>query len=936
MKSILYIFTITLFYFFVLTNHITAQQTPAFDSTFAKNGVGRYSFISDSSNAQKSTKILLQPDGKVITVATTSNLDNGSIIVRRFLGSGKTDSSFGVNGTFLLRDGFYSSAQSADLSPDGKIYICATYRNASQSNSSNEDFYVIALSNSGKMDSSFNYNGRLLIPVADTGADYATSIAVQQDGKIVVAGITYKGLYGHYTDTGYAFVRINNNGIFDKSFGKNGKAIIYLHNINTQNYEGKNLEDIALRNQKIILTGAITSPGLYHNTDLIVLRLNHDGKLDSTFAGKGIYNISNAECVNCDDDDRAYAVAIQGDDKILIASEYQNDRISVTRLNENGKIDSSFHQNGKFIYPEFGGGSDSYVPSSISADSNNNVFVTGTVFYSDYGMQSIIFKLKNSGNLDPSFNFKPNYDLYNSGTANLALRPGGKLWVLGEGDYYFRLNKNGLLDSSFNTDGVKLTPYSITYDLTTDVKFQENGKILVAGVDDYGSNDKFFVFRLNKNGKTDSSFKLYINNSYTSSVKIAIQPNGRIVIATGNYHIIRLNKDGSIDSSFGKNGEVQLPVYGVYQSCVGAMIQPNGKIIVAGSGNIYNYGNQLNYYAARLNSNGNLDNTFSTDGVQEIKTGNTDYSIATSVGLLSNGKIVLAGYSYDYTYSGRHNGHTSLIVLQSNGNLDNTFNTNGMLLDTLTSKVNNTKLFINDAGSLRVFSRGNSHLYVLKLNSDGSFDSTFNGDGRNDLIYSDKSLIPSVEEQDGNFLGVKSDFAYNDGIYVVKYKRNGELDSSFGKNGKYLIKTPDYIDFNAIITLQPDNKIVLAATSQFNKPGYCTEVIRLVQDSAKTIASVNKNSNPNYSKIVQDIKQQFAVYPNPAKQNLYIMPLGCASINNADINITDMNGRVIFAAKAVDVSKQGYSINIAALANGIYIIQIYTNTNISRIKFAKE
>ena len=131
--------------------------------------------------------------------------------------------------------------------------------------------------------------------------------------------------------------------------------------------------------------------------------------------------------------------------------------------------------------------------------------------------------------------------------------------------------------------------------------------------------------------------------------------------------LVRYNSNGSLDSSFSDNGiqNANLNWFGQINSLA---LQADGKIVAAG--NVWN-GSNNDVAVARYNTNGSLDSTFSSNGIQQTDLGNSE-DIGSSVAVQSDGKIVVAGSVYNYA-------NTDFVIIRYNtdGSPDVSFNSNG-------------------------------------------------------------------------------------------------------------------------------------------------------------------------------------------------------------------------------------------------------------------
>ena len=166
----------------------------------------------------------LQHDGKIVVAGSTGQSSGNFFAVVRLNGDGSLDTSFGSDGTLTTKLGQgESQAASVALQADGKIVVAGyTFFQPGR-------LFALARYNSdGSLDTSFDGNGKLTTQFSNVddlpgfgfvqSFDQATSIAVQADGKIVVAGYTIKN-----SGTDFAIARYNSDGSLDTSFNEDGK-----------------------------------------------------------------------------------------------------------------------------------------------------------------------------------------------------------------------------------------------------------------------------------------------------------------------------------------------------------------------------------------------------------------------------------------------------------------------------------------------------------------------------------------------------------------------------------------------------------------------------------------------------------------------------------------------------------------------------------------
>ncbi len=320
----------------------------------------------------------------------------------------------------------------------------------------------------------------------------------------------------------------------------------------------------------------------------------------------------------------------------------------------------------------------------------------------------------------------------------VAIQNDGKIVAAGSGgngggnDFsVVRYNTDGSLDSSFGTNGKVITDTGGDHDEASSIAIQENAKIVVAGGRMFAGAFDFVVVRYNTDGTPDSSFGtsgiVTTNISGYSAVKsVAIQSDGKIVVAgigessSGyNFAIVRYNTDGTPDSSFGTAGIVTTDVNG---SASSVTIQDDGKIIAAGDS--YD-GDSIIYFALiRYNTDGTPDISFGTNGIVTTNIGSVGYSDAKSVLVQKDGKIVAAGRTNTETHP-----YFALVRYNSNGTLDTSFGTDGVVITEVSSADGADSVTIQDNGKIVVAGGMFSDFALVRYNTDGTPDASFGTDG---------------------------------------------------------------------------------------------------------------------------------------------------------------------------------------------------------------
>lgn len=235
-------------------------------------------------------KVLVQPDGKIVVIGKGTAISTfGDFSIARFNYDGSGDLTFGNNGkvstTFGIQD---SLSRAAVFQTDGKIVVVGQAR---ANNTSGDDFGIIRYNSNGTVDNSFGNSGKVFTSFTDTSSDYANDVAIKSDGKILVSGNSSAG--------GFALAQYNINGSLDTAFGIGGKVIISIGNTGNNNSAIAVQEDGKIILAGSITNSVGIPPETQYQIGLA--RLNSNGSLDSSFDTDGKVSTSFGSYVICND-----------------------------------------------------------------------------------------------------------------------------------------------------------------------------------------------------------------------------------------------------------------------------------------------------------------------------------------------------------------------------------------------------------------------------------------------------------------------------------------------------------------------------------------------------------------------------------------------------------------------------------------------------------
>jgi uncharacterized delta-60 repeat protein len=393
--------------------------------------------------------------------------------------SGTLDASFGSGGRVTTDfAGSGDGAGAIAVQPEGKLVAAggATINGEA-------DFALARYDSNGALDTSFGTDGRV---TTDFGGRYegASSIALQGDGKIVVAGGSVIGLFDNF-----ALARYNTDGTLDTTFGSGGKVITDFGEVSSQAYS------VAVQpDGKIVAAGYANIDG---EEDFALARYNANGTLDATFGAGGKVTTDFGHLEQGFSYAVGFSLAVQPDGKIAVAGQAYIGAgfdVALARYESDGTLDGSFGTGGKVI-TDFGGRND--LASSVAVLPDGNLVVAGQANVVR-GLGFALARYNSSGTLDDSFGaggiVTTDFGLLDQGfsvayAASLAVQPDGRIVAAGRayinGDFHSglaRYNSDGTLDVSFGTGGKVTADFRGPNDSDqfSSVAVQPDGKIVVA------------------------------------------------------------------------------------------------------------------------------------------------------------------------------------------------------------------------------------------------------------------------------------------------------------------------------------------------------------------------------------------------------------------------------------------------------------------------
>jgi uncharacterized delta-60 repeat protein len=608
---------------------------------------------------------------------------------------------------------------------------------------------IIRTDLSGSIDTTFNMGSGAVSNV--------TCMVTQSDGKLLLGGAftTYSG------SASSCIVRINTDGTRDTTF-----------NVGT-GFSGGAVSDMRVQpDGKIVAVGAFTSySGSTRNR---IVRLNTNGTYDTTFnIGTGL-NVS----ANC--------IAIQSDGKILVGgatiTQYSGSLIGTgsLRINTDGTRDTTFNTGAGFGTP--------FVAYSIDIQADGKIVVGhGSTTYSGSTVTRLT-RLNNNGSVDTTFN----PGVINNSVYAVKIQPDQKILINGAftsvsgstRSSITRVLSNGQVDTSYV---VGTGTNSSTAGLSNVFSLDTSGNVYLGGpfTTYSGSTVNRFV-KTTPSGAIDGTFisgSIAFNGQFSRGFNgnvRAVLVSGSNVYFGGDFttyqappinYLVKLDNTGAVDTTFNVGA-------GTNSTVTSMVTQSDGKILIAGSA-FTTYSGSSSTRIARINTNGNRDATFNVGAGLN--------GVAYDMKVQPDGKIIAAGGMT--TYSGSTN--SGIVRINTNGTKDTTFNVGVGSTGAINQLALQSDGKIIAIGATTAYS-GSSNAGIVRINTDGTKDTTFNmGSG-----FNTTSVLTIGIQSTGKIIvgGNFSIYSGSTNNYIVRINTDGTKDTTFnigtgfGANGIVALK----------------------------------------------------------------------------------------------------------------------------------------------------
>ena len=659
------------------------------------------------------------------------------------------------------------------LQKDGQIAVGGKFSGIKQGISSS---YILArylgrISQDGLVDTAY----------VATGGSYVTSLAPQDDGKLIVGGYfsNFNAKTPSNVPLGAFLVRLNQDGSSDRPLNPGTGSLVFSAGVTQPD-------------GSMVLAGTFSC--IAGMTQTNITRLLANGTVDSSFTCSLTGSVS--------------TISLQSDGKILLGGAITkvNGDETVTdlvRLNKDGSLDTSF-------LPNVNGSVD-----TIAIQTDGKIIIGGQFTYAGNVARNYIARINADGSLDTAFDPK-----FNSSVNSVALTSTGQILVAGS---FTSLTPNGATSAIYHNYFLRLNADG-TYDKTFDVAIDAAPNVLIVksdnsillagsftGIRGHGTTTATshgYIARLTADGSVDSKFVGFANAGITH---MKLMADGRILI-TGSftevnyitrYRVAKLNaEDGFPDASFNPNTNGTVYV---------TLPRDDGKVVIAGSFSSLrpSGAGQASSRAsiALIDAWGNLDPSFMA--VSPLTNSGTINTVLS----LRDSSIVVAGSFTNFAGASSHN----MARLDSSGSVDESFyaTPNGRVLSVLELPQNSkTEVYSNrfawykadsstlDTSAIKFTSNVGRINLALPLSDGrvliaGQFTlvagsltnlAIIKPDGTADTSFAPQpngEVTTVVRQSDGKFLigGSFTSIGSADAAYIARLNPDGSSDTSFADPG---------------------------------------------------------------------------------------------------------------------------------------------------------
>ncbi len=471
----------------------------------------------------------------------------------------------------------------------------------------------------------------------------------------------------------------------------------------------------------------------------------------------------------------------------------------------------------------------------------------------------------------------------------------------------FGFCQDGTLDTSFGNNGLVVTDFLGAGDQSYSILEQNDGKIVSFGFANNG--DITILSRYNPNGDLDPSFGnngKVINDfgnipGFVFYTSVHQQNDGKIITTSEDLDpngdldifLVRYLENGDLDNTYGTGGTIRLD-YGE-DKLASSLLLPDGKVLVGGTTTI---GESRYILLAKYLENGSLDLSFGNNGMV-INYINDEPTWSFPLILQPDGKVLMA-------YRKQEANNLRTLMFQrflENGELDPSFGVAGVVTTNITASHIHGSIALKENGNIMAVIRlapGNQDNPILaQFLSNGELDLSFGVQGRKNIPV--LSIVPLniILDQNENILISGNDYSFEiRNYFLTRFNSDGDLDPTFGVSGRTELE----FESHGII-MQADNKILVTGYSFWYEAGDVDFKIFRLNNG---ILGISANT-------LQDLN----VYPNPS-EGVFTIKNSSSFDSETKYFVTDLSGKII--QKGV-LKTMETTINLSEAQAGIYFLK---------------
>lgn len=323
--------------------------------------------------------------------------------------------------------------------------------------------------------------------------------------------------------------------------------------------------------------------------------------------------------------------------------------------------------------------------------------------------------------------------------------------------------------------------------------------------------------RLDPSFSGDGMVQIGFGDVSAGAHSVAVAPNGKIVVAgqTGDadtngeaFAVARLEADGDLDPTFSGDGKVVTDLGAFNNFARGVEVQSDGKVVVVGTNLTDDVHPEMTLL--RYTSTGILDATFAGDGRQTVAV--ADRSYGQGLALAANGSIIAVGMDLANVPS-----EFLVARVTSAGNLDPTFSADGLTTVGFGGLGNHAvQVALPGDGSIIVLGEmlaaQENYFALARLSTAGTLDATFSGDGKLTTQFGGLSSSPHgvAIEEDGKILAAgTAGTGFAQTVAVARYASNGTPDITFGTLGQRTVQIDGLPSSGISLSLTANSKFVV-------------------------------------------------------------------------------------------------------------------------------